>query len=49
MSRAKVKKSSSHYLLVGSTVAGECFLERLRLLPTRTTAAVSRLPVQSVA
>ena len=71
MSRAKVKKSSSHYLLVGSAVAGECFLDRdgntivlrlakgtslswrdrkkLRLLPTRTAAAPSRLPLQSIA
>ena len=71
MSRAKVKKPPTHYLLVGSAVAGECFLDKdgdtivlrlakgtslswrdgkkLRLLPTRTTATVSRLPLQSVA
>jgi hypothetical protein len=29
MSRAKVKRfASTHYLLVGSAVAGECFLDR---------------------
>jgi len=27
MSRAKVKKPSSHYLLVDAAVAGECFLD----------------------
>jgi hypothetical protein len=28
MGSAKIKKSSTHYLLVGATVAGEGFLER---------------------
>jgi hypothetical protein len=27
MSKAKVKKPSSHYLLVGAAVVGECFLD----------------------
>jgi hypothetical protein len=72
MGRAKLKRfASTHYLLVGATVAGECFLDRdgntivlrlakgtslswrdrkkLRLLPTRTAAAASFLPLESVA
>jgi hypothetical protein len=68
MSTAKLKRlASTHYLLVGSAVAGECFLDRdgntivLRLakgttlslareeVPTRTAAAPSRLPLESIA
>jgi hypothetical protein len=70
VSTAKVKKPSTHYMLVGSAVAGEAFLDRdgntivlhlakgtrlswrdrkkVRLIPTRRTAIVSRLPIESI-